>query len=322
MSGSFALNAATFGLRAIADHRRLFIALAVLHFVVSFVSAPALGPALGRVVDAWEGVAAAVEASSVDDGAAEASPATVDAQARADALAAMNAATLSLAGFIVAPLILLIITQAAILRALVRDDSSGGLYGVWLGGDEIRIAILSLVVALAVAGVFFVTVSALSFVGQMLGAPEGGASAGFIVGLAAVLWVTVRLTPIMAATVGEGALLLTRVWAMTRGYFAVLLFASAFAVVGVTLAGVMVSGLLGPAVAEPPAGGSWEQAYREATAGVLGRVRFALMAVLDPIFIAVVTGVGAYAYRVLGARAGLDGAVPPVEPPPPAPPSA
>ncbi len=288
MNAPFALNAALFGARALRDHWRVVVALAVLHGVAAFVIEPGFAPARGALFDVW-----AVA------GEPQASPEDRDR---------MGAVLARLAPFMAMEFALYIISTAALLRALVRDNSQGGVFGLWLGPDELRVAAVTIATAFAVlAAVMWGQVLGLGL-GAVIGWGQAGASAGAILGFAAALWISARLAPAAAASVGEGAVVLRGAWRLTRGRFGAVLLATGLVVVSVMLVTSLVGSVLMPPVEAD--GESLEDVLGALAADPAGRVRLALIAAVNPVLVALTAGVGAYAYRVWGGEFGFPGARP------------
>ncbi len=294
---SFIIEAVSFGVRALARHGRLMVALAVLHALVAFLIAPWSAPALGALMDA------------VLAPAASGSPDTAPRTPETDWAPLLGRLPL----YLILEFVLVAVTQAALLRALVRDNSAGGVFGIWFGPDEWRVMAVNGIVLLAVV----VTAQALFFgvstLGAAIGALEGGVLAALALSFAAATWLATRLSPAAAMAVGEGAIRLRSTWRMTHGRFGPLFLSLMLAVVAGYMAGLLWSSVAGPPA---PAGDapSLRAAYEAIVADPVGRLRLALAAAVSPFFLLITTGVGAYAYRLWG------GAPPAAEPgaPPPA----
>ncbi len=291
MNAPFALNAALFGARALRGHWRVLAALAVVHGAVAFFVEPAFAPARGAWLDAWL-VAG-------------------EPQTNPDEMDRMSAAFARLTPFMAVEFVLYVISTAALLRALVRDNSQGGVFGVWLGADELRVGAVTLVTGAAVlAAVGCGQVLGLGL-GAAIGWDQAGASAGAILGFAAGLWTSARLAPAAAASVGEGAVVLRGAWRLTRGRFGAVLLATGLVVVAMMIITSIVGSLLMPPLGDE--GESLERVLGALAADPVGRIRLSLIAAANPVLVALVAGVGAYAYRVWGAEAGFTGARPPFE---------
>ncbi|WP_022696629.1 hypothetical protein [Euryhalocaulis caribicus] len=120
--------------------------------------------------------------------------------------------------------------QGAILRPLTREGGNGGNLGLKIGMDELRLFLLSLLFAAGLMAIYL----AIFIVGMVLGLAAGligqATETGGVLSIAAIILVTisalcallyfsVRLSPIFAAAVGERRFAIAEAWRMTRGRF-------------------------------------------------------------------------------------------------------
>jgi len=122
------------------------------------------------------------------------------------------------------------IMRAAILRPLTVERFGGWILGLKFGMDELRVFITMIFqIVLAFAGLIawaFAVALTLGVLGALAGGLDdlsGGAGIAMtlfaVTGGLALLYVSVRLSPMVAATVGEKRFVLLEAWAMTRGRF-------------------------------------------------------------------------------------------------------
>ncbi len=162
-----------------------------------------------------------------------------------------------LCGLILAPLMLLMVSvmTCAVYRCVLRPDDQG-LFRMRLGGDEVRVALLWLILSLFAVGVYVAAVLVFVFLGVAFGAGSqgGGSATGVLVlvlmGLAflgAFIWVAVRLSLAAPMTFAQGKLQVFGSWKLTKGRFWPLLgcyvLAFVFCLVGYVVS-LMIQGMV------------------------------------------------------------------------------
>jgi hypothetical protein len=212
--------------------------------------------------------------------------------------------------------------QGAILRALVREQREGWVLGIKLGGDELRAFVAWILVKLAMFGVFVVVLFVGGIVVGVLGAINQalGVLAAFLVifgGLLPPCLLGARLCAAAPASVGERKFIIMGSWRLTQGRMWGLLGAYvvlAFIVVAAHLVVFIVTGLLVPEAASLSQGGT-SLAGLENPAAALRTPGYVFVTVLsaglEVAKIAGWSGIGAYAYRMLGPAMGYPNAHPP-----------
>jgi hypothetical protein len=219
-------------------------------------------------------------------------------------------------------LIVWALAQGAIVRGLVHDRREGVIAGLTLGGDELRIVLVTLVSMLAVFGAGCAGLLVVAIVSGVLGLVLPTA-AGALAMLGAVgagvgmLLVATRLAAAPAASVGERRAIVLGSWRLTRGRMWGLLGANVilvFMMLAAFLVLRIVSAVLAPDAAALLAGMTAVSALEDPGGAFAAPGFIALVflgALFDTLAMAGFAGVGAYAYRWLGAAAGFTNAPPP-----------
>lgn len=216
--------------------------------------------------------------------------------------------------------------QGAILRALVLDRRGGWVMGIGLGGDELRIFVVSLVTGLILAGGSFVGLIVVSIAAGILSFVHPALSGligflGLLALMGALLLGGARLSAATAASVGEGRFIVLGSWAITRGRMWSLLGAYViliFLTIVAQLALFVMSAVLAADAAALIQGYMAIDGLENPGAAFLkpGYILLTLLnAILEVGVLAAFCGVGAYAYRWLGAAAGYPNAQPPADAP-------
>jgi hypothetical protein len=226
--------------------------------------------------------------------------------------------------FLLAGLLAWLVTQGALLRSLVHDQRDGWVLGMRFGGDELRIFAATLVVFLLLlllgCGVLLI-VAVIAGVFAAIHPAVGAAAAlaASVAGLLAMMVVAARLSVAAPASVGEKRLVVFRSWRLLRGRgwgvagaYVVLFFLTLVA--GLILfvpmaflapeAMALLHGMTAPDALENPAAAFQSPGYIAVTIA---------NAILGVVLASAWSGVGAYAYRMLGAGAGYGNARPPEE---------
>ncbi len=200
-----------------------------------------------------------------------------------------------------------LLASAALLRWQVRSERAGPL-GLALGADEARL----IVVGLVIAAVSFIGVSIAILAAMLLRSP----TVGLVAAVAWLVFVSVRFLPAMAATIGERAMIVRGAWTMTgarvRGLISAFLLTWLFILIGSFIVAVIVQRLLvGFGLAEVIEAADGQPAQMVLAEGARANPMYWLLNALagiafTPLF-ATHVGVGAYVYRSLGSRIGLEG---------------
>ncbi len=216
--------------------------------------------------------------------------------------------------------------QGAILRGLVLDRREGWIMGIKLGGDELRIFVVTLAIAAMLFGLTFAGMIAVGIVSGVLGFANEGlavliAFLGVVGCLLALMLISVRLGAAQPASVGEGRFIVIGSWRITQGRMWSLLGAYVilmFLTLVAQLVLFVASAALAPEAAAVIQGFTTLDALDNPDAAFRtpGYILLSLLrAVLDVGVMAAFSGVGVYAYRWLGAAAGYPNAAPPADDP-------
>ncbi len=220
-----------------------------------------------------------------------------------------------------------IAVQGAVLRSLVLDRRDGWVMGLQIGGDELRIFVVSLIVGLLVGLLYLglivavgIVVGILSVVRQALGVLV--LLVGMIAVCVALGLAGTRLSAAAPASVGEKKFIVFGSWQITKGRmwglfgaYVILFFIFAVAYMFV----FVLMSLAAPEAAGLAQGMTTVTDPEEAVAAFTSPgyiLVLVLNAALSVMVIAAWSGVGAYAYRMLGAGAGYPNAQPPHDNPP------
>jgi hypothetical protein len=311
MKGFDATEAIFFGFRLVQRDPLLLLTLTALNAVVAFASIQLM----------WRDLVAFM---IVLQDMSQVGPAADPDEALADMGAAYGAFFGSprvLGGFL-ASLLIGLISQGAILRGLVHERRGGWVLGVQLGGDELRIFVVVLVVLLITLGSYVVGVVAIAILSGVLAVihPSLAIIFAIIAVVAGILgWALlgVRLSAAAAASVGENKFVVFGSWRLTKprmwgllGAFVVLFF---IAIVASLIIFVLTS-VLAPAATAVSQGMTDVTALDDAGAAFRSPgyiLVLVLNSALNVVMLSAWSGVGAYAYRTLGADAGYANAVPP-----------
>jgi hypothetical protein len=292
-------DAAFFGFRLVTRDPLLLAALAALNALYTVFAMLIVLPAMGPVMALAE---------------ADMSGAAVAPQEVLDAYAALLAETwwVSALGLVVAVAI-----QGALLRAMIFERRGGWAFGLALGADELRLAVVNTLVHLFLFIVFLAAV----VVFEVIAGLAGAAVLAFLAVLAAAAatsYFGVRLSASAATSVGERRLLVVAGWRISRGHVWGLLGAHVLLVfIGVVawLAAFVLSTVAAAAGGVnllDPAGGSVDPERLAALARNGGYIAaMVIQSVIGLALTAAWVGIGAYAYRTLGPEAGYGGAPPP-----------
>lgn len=314
-----ATDAIFFGFRVIQRDPLLMIAIAVLIAAVSIVGTVATAQEIADFITG-------LEAFSQPD--PDADPSVVFAQF-AEVYGGYFGSPKVL-GVLIVSILVSLVAQAAILRALVLDRREGWVMGLQIGGDELRVLIVSIAVWILVGLTYAAAVVALIVVGGVLSAvsPALGvlvAFVGIIVCMLAVALVAVRFSAAAPASVGEKKFVVFGSWRITKGrmwgllgayviLFFIAVVAYLFVYVVMSFAAPAATGV---ASGMTTVGSAEEMAASLQTPGYIFVT--VLSSILSVVLIAAWSGVGAYAYRMLGGAAGYANAFPPTDaksPPP------
>jgi hypothetical protein len=305
-----ATDAIFFGFRVIKRDPLMMLALAALTAVVAVA---------GALLTWRESIALLTAAEELTPTGTE--PMPPEDMAKLSAAYAAYFGSPKIVLFLLASAVVWLVTKGAILRALVRDTREGWIMGMQLGGDELRILVVSLIVNILVFlllfGGFFVVALVASVLVLMSPALAGVlvllACAAGALGLALV---GVRLSAATAATVGEKKLILFGSWRLTEGHmwgmlgaYVVLAFIGLAASFFVVIPAVLLSlpattlqlGMTAPDALDDPG------AFYGSPGYVVVNILYAILSV---VLTAAWSGVGAYAYRMLGGRVGYPNARP------------
>jgi hypothetical protein len=198
------------GFRTTREKPALLVSLAVFNLLVNFGLVLVAGDAINRL-EKWS----AAEPDVAIQQLAELTPVSLALLPILLIIQAMNA--------------------AAVYRAVLRPEDKR-LGFLWLGGDELRLALLTIIqLLLLMLGVFMVGLfvrllivpasAAGGGIGELLGL------AGSIFALGLLLFAAVRLSLAPAITFSERRISVFKSWAVTRGNFWRLLFAYMLAIV-------------------------------------------------------------------------------------------
>ncbi len=285
------LNVFFYGFRATRGHGRMLMAVALLFGLLGAGLGPGLATAavdFTRAFDAYQALG---------------TPSEITPEVERLRNAIFGSAGRVLAYFLLFAFAS-VLAQAAILRALVRDTSQGGVFGLWLGRDEWLVGCVSVIVFGITLGAQLV-VEQLAFLLMQAGLGQLVA----LIGLVALIWLQARLAPAAAVSVGENRVAIREAWRLTDGrvfpLFAMLLVNLAVFYLGFVLLAAVLNGIT-PNPSSDDAG-----VVIESLTNPLARLQFALLAAYVPVGMLGVFGVGAYAYREWGAALGLNGAYPP-----------
>jgi hypothetical protein len=216
--------------------------------------------------------------------------------------------------------------QGSILRGLVLDRREGWVMGIQLGGDELRIFVVSLVTMLILLGLGMAASFGVGLVAGVLGLANptvGGliATLGLLACAIGLLLVWTRLSAAPAASVGERRFIVLGSWHFTKGRMWSLLGAYVilvFLVIVAQLAVYVASAVIAKDAAALMQGFTAIEALDDPGAAFRspGYVLLTLFnAALEVGAVAAFAGVGAYAYRWLGGKAGYPNAQPPADAP-------
>lgn len=144
--------------------------------------------------------------------------------------------------------------EAACLRWLTRGERGGGLFGLRLSGDTLRLVLVYLTwIALFVA----VMVGVVLFYLALRAVGAGGGALGIVAALlgalaplaagALMIWLSVRFAPAAAVSVARGRYAFFETWSVTRGRFWPLL--GAFFLV--TLGYIVIASIIGQVIQIP-----------------------------------------------------------------------
>ncbi|MDO1559703.1 hypothetical protein Q0812_09715 [Brevundimonas sp. 2R-24] len=187
----------------------LAIALwALVYFVGSMIMFAAMGGALGDLMQAAE----AMEAAS--------SGGDPDIAVMGDFFAAYG--RFAAAAFPIG-IILNVVMSAAVSRAVLRPSEKAFGY-LRLGGDELRVFVVNLVLLLVFIGVGIVGGIVIGVAAGVLGQTNEGAAAGvaillMLVLVCAIIWIAVRLGLAVPMTVAERRIRIFDSWGVTKGRF-------------------------------------------------------------------------------------------------------
>jgi hypothetical protein len=311
MAGFNATDAIFFGFRVVQRDPTMMLALAGLTAVVAWAGMLWAWPDFVTFTAAMQGLSEADAAADPED-------------VFADLGAAYGAffGSPRVLGYMLAQILVGLAAQGAILRDLVRDRREGWVMGVQLGADELRLFVVGLVVAVIVLAAYFFGAIAIALVAVILGfihpvvAGIFGVLA-FIAGLLGLDLLGTLLSAAAPASIGERKFVVFGSWRITRsrmwgllGAYVVLFF---IAIVAGVIAFVLTS-VLAPQATALTQGMTAVTDVADAGAAFRSPGYILVMlvnSVVNVLLIALWSGVGAYAYRMLGANAGYANAFPP-----------
>ena len=204
--------------------------------------------------------------------------------------------------------------QGAILRPLTRDRWGGWILGLKLGVDELRLFLLVYIVLFVIGLTLGLSVG---LAGHAVDAP--GWIPAIVIGvlvvtaICALIYISVRLSPAYAATIGERRFVIFEAWNMTRGRFWSIFGAYILAFL-ITLAVVLAcwiiafTVMIGMSIPFAEADNLFALMDREmAPAAIIaGLVALILFGLIYVVSMLPTMGVGAYIYRQWRATMGND----------------
>jgi hypothetical protein len=310
-----ATDAIFFGFRVIKRDPLLFLTLIVLTVIVNIVGAQFMASDTATFMNALQ---------RFSSGSAAATPAEAEAMLRemfATYGAYFGAPSIYLTFLALA--VVWLVVQGALLRQLVRDRREGWIFGVQLGGDELRILVVSLVVwvliSLLFTGLYILCVLVIFIVGALAG--TAGTALGVLFGIVAMCvcvlalaLASVRLSAAAAASVGERKFIVFGSWALTKGHMWGLLgaYVVQFFIIFIAALVVLVAQMIltpnAVALAQNGVSSTAAEDLKAALQSPAYAVVMTLSGVLSVLSSAARSGVGAYAYRTLGSRVGYQNA--------------
>jgi hypothetical protein len=306
-----ATDAIFFGFRVVKRDPTLLIALVVLSAVVTLLGMQLI----------WREL---IEFTAVMQTMSEMGPSADPDEVFADLRAAYGAffGSPNVLGYILAEILVWLVAQGAILRALVHDRRGGWVMGLQLGGDELRIFVVILLVTLVVFAAYLLCAIAIAIVAVILGFVHPVVAGIFtvfavIAGVLGLALLGARLSAAAPASVGEGKLVLFGSWRLTRSHMWGLLGAYVVLFFIAIVAGVIVlvlTSVLAPQATAVTQGMTTVTSLEDAGAAFRSPGYILVLILncgLNIVLMAAWSGVGAYAYRMLGADAGYPNAVPP-----------
>lgn len=159
------------------------------------------------------------------------------------------------------PLVLIFsaLNYAAVFRAVLRPEEKA-VFFFRIGGDELRILLVSVVLAIVFVAAF-VGAAVITGVAVGVGKGVGGTAAAWLVGLlvgvtcvALLIWLSVRLSLALPITFAEKRIALFDSWKLTKGRFWGLLGMMLLALIFAIVVGVL-GGLIANAAAAVAGGG-------------------------------------------------------------------
>lgn len=302
VSGRRALEAAFFGLWAVRANARLFGAICVLQAIAAYWALP-------DVLAYFQGLDAVLREIFQASEAAQAAGSTdleafLDRQAYDAANGALTQRGWALFDDMLVSFAIGVVGVAGVLRALVRGTGGRGLFGLWLGRDELNVLLVNLVVIGIGVGVVIVGGVVASMVAPLF---------VILLMVCALVWLNVRLVPAAAASIGEGRLALREGWAVSRSRAWVIVGLALLNGVALVVAALVVTSVTGGFIAAGVMAGVDPDAADAgvATLPLVSRVGSAIsQGVMNALGVFAFAGIGAYVYRRWGPGLGLAGARP------------
>lgn len=205
-------DAAFEGFRLVRRNPMALVAWTLLYAIVSLASLFAMSSALGPITD-W-----AERMDALENQSPSATPQEVMA-----AFQGFGEVMLSLAWVIPVSLIVSAMLMAAVARAVLNPRASGFGY-LRLGMDELRVFVVTLVLGILMAFAWVAVVVAIGVLSGIASASGANWLWLFVVlaglaGVAAIIWLAVRLSLAVPITVAENRFAFFDSFAVTRGRF-------------------------------------------------------------------------------------------------------